>query len=448
MQRDMIDETESPAKISPRTWSDEEGDLETERGPSENVIGIRRDGSSESPGEAPLYTVNFVVVMACQCLFTLANALLTHYSRWIEFLGGTVEQVGYIMGLGAVASLMLRPWIGQWIDRWGARTIWAVGYITFGAGAALNLTLDGLGLMIYMLRAINVFGAAMVFASGLTYVTQRTPSHRRTEAIGILGAGGFVGIIVGPFLGDLLLGTDARSRGQFELLFLLATFCVAVPLIATFWLDDATTRAANRLTLGDFVRTCGKYWPGSILGVCIGFGVCMTVPFVFLASYVDASSLHIPRVSVVGIFYVAYAGWGLFVRIASRRLPDRIGRRRILLLGALFMSVGMSAFHFVSEQHPWMILVPALLCGTGHSLMFHTMTSLALDSFPSSVCGAGSTLSLMMVDVGVVGGAPILGELASRYGYGAIFWSAAFCCGLSSVIYATLHRSSQLRTLD
>ena len=49
------------------------------------------------------------------------------------------------------------------------------------------------------------------------------------------------------------------------------------------------------------------------------------------------------------------------------------------------------------------------------------MTSLAVDTFPNEVRGTGSALSVMMNDLGLVAGAPILGQVVAVYGYNAIF---------------------------
>ena len=81
-------------------------------------------------------------------------------------------------------------------------------------------------------------------------------------------------------------------------------------------------------------------------------------------------------------------------------------------------------------------MIPALICGTGHSLMFHTGTSLVLESFPSSVRGTGSSLSLTMLDVGLIAGAPVLGSIADRFGYDWLFITVGTSCFVVGAVYA------------
>jgi MFS family permease len=175
-----------------------------------------------------------------------------------------------------------------------------------------------------------------------------------------------------------------------------------------------------------------------ILLVDFTFGICMSGPFIFVASFIDQASLRIEGVSVIGLFFLCYAGLGIFARLSLRRLPDRVGARKVLLVGMLFMSLGMFSFALVDAQRSWMIVVPGLLTGMGHSLMFHTMTSLTLEPFPYKVRGTGSALALMMLDAGTIAGAPVLGWLGERNGFPHLFGAIGVFCLFSALAYATV----------
>ena len=383
-----------------------------------------------------LYDGNFVLAIVAQTMFTLANTLMAHYNRWIEFLEGNLVQIGWIMGVGSIVAPLLRPWMGLLMNRIGARATWNLGFIIFGIGSLGNLWVTELGWAIYALRSCLVVGAAVVFSSSLTYITLTTPVRRRTEAIGILGAGGFLGMLLGPLLGDLILGGGNRTASDFNVLFSVTTLAVVLPGLLVFSLRGPSLKPQkSSLRIGEFVRTIWVYWPGTILLCCFAFGVCMTVPFAFLASYVDQLKLQIPGLSVVGLYFGCYAGWGLTVRVGMRRLPDQIGRRKVLIAGMLTMAAGMFCFALVSAAHPWRLAIPALLCGTGHALIFHTMASLALESFPQEVRGSGSSLSLIMLDIGMIAGAPILGRIADSYGFPWMYSSIGLICLSVALVY-------------
>ena len=383
-----------------------------------------------------LYDRSFACAFFSQIGFVLANTLMAHYARWIDFLGGDVEQVGFIMGAGSLVGLFLRPWIGQCIDRIGARNVWLLGYLIFGIGAAVNFGLSDLGIGIYVCRSLLVLGAAFVFSSSLAYITHHAPPERRTEAIGILGVGGFIGMILGPALGDMILG-ETREYSNFRTLFIVTEASLVIPALLLFFLEPPaaeTRQSSARLT--DFFHTIIRCWPGAIVLVVATFGLCMAIPFIFLAKYIDEVGISIPGISEMGLFFVCYAGWGLTVRISSRKIPDRLGRRKMLLVGCAVMGSGMFLFPWVDAAHPWRLAAPALLCGTGHALMFHTATSLFLHTFPSEVRGAGSALSLMVLDLGCIAGAPILGYVAFHFGYDWLFRCVGLACFFSGTVYA------------
>jgi len=382
-----------------------------------------------------LYDRSFAFAFFSQIGFVLANTLMAHYARWVTFLGGDVEQVGYIMGAGSVVGLFLRPWIGQCIDRVGARNMWLFGYLVFGIGAGANLTLPGIGPGIYVCRSLIILGAAFVFSSSLAFITHHAAIERRTEAIGILGVAGFTGMILGPALGDVILGEE-RTAEAFQTLFVVTVGALVIPSILLLFVKNySPPRQSSRVRPGHFFRTVTECWPGMIALVVVTFGLCMTIPFVFLAKFIDEIGLSIPGVSEMGLFFLCYAGWGLTVRIASRRIPDRLGRRKMLLTGCLVMGTGMMVFPWVDAAHPWRLALPALLCGTGHALMFHTATSLFLHTFAPEVRGIGSALSLMMIDLGTICGAPVLGWLAFHFGYDWLFRAVGCCCLGSGIAY-------------
>ncbi len=407
-----------------------------------------RSGSPGGSAECPptLYDRSFLLALGSQTCFVIANTLMAHYARWIEILGGDLRQVGWIMGAGSALGLILRPWMAQWINRIGARTMWGIGYLVFSTSSLANLLLDDLDVTIYVLRSGLVLGSAIVFASGLTYISQIAPEGRRTEAIGMVGVGGFLGMLVGPFLGDVFLGSEAREQASFVNLFVVAALANLLPaFFLVFMRSPGHDHRETSLGLAQFVATTRRFWPGMILLVDLVFGVCITVPFVFMASFIDQTPVRMEHVSVIGLFFWCYAGIAICVRLILRQLPDKIGAHRVLIAGLVLMSLGMFAFALVTYGGAGWIVVPALLTGLGHGLVFHTMTSLTLAPFPTALRGTGSALALMMLDLGTFAGAPVLGQIGARFGFTALFSSVGAVCLLAAVAYNVSLRYEPMR---
>ena len=107
----------------------------------------------------------------------------------------------------------------------------------------------------------------------------------------------------------------------------------------------------------------------------------------------------------------------------------------MLVAGMAVMTLGMLSFIAINADSAWMLAISGLICGSGHSLMFHTGTSLAIESFPPEHRGTGATLSLMAQDFGMIASAPILGLLAEHFGYASLFAAIAAVYLLTGSLY-------------
>ena len=384
-----------------------------------------------------LYDSQFAFLFGGQLCFVLSNMVLTHYARWVEFLGGSVADVGWVMGLGAGLALVARPWIGQLINQVGTRKVWNIGLVVFGISILSNVCLHSMSWPLHFLRASMMIGNGLVYISALTHIAQRAPRHRQTEAFATFGSAGFVAIMAGPYLGDLILGAGQRTRADY-----LWLFCISAGLtLFTIFLWSFVKPlqlSSSRTSVGikEFYFTSQSHWPGAVVLVCIAFGISMTVPFVFLPSFVDHSLNSTSLASPVGCFFLIYGGWGLFVRIMSRAVADRIGRRKILCLGLLIMAVGLWSFLFMTPERWWLLFVPAILTGTGHALCFPAIHALILGPFPKPMRGTGSALFTVCADLGAFIGAPLLGTLANHWGFSGIFLVAGATSLFAFLFYA------------
>ncbi|MCH2609546.1 MAG: MFS transporter [Pirellulales bacterium] len=383
-----------------------------------------------------LYTPAFAVMFLGQIGFVMSNAVIAHYGRFIKHLGGSVDTVGQITAGGMVASLVLRPWIGQLINFLGTKNTLAIGYVVFASGTAGNLLIDDLHWTIYLFRGGLALGAAFVFSSMLTYATLIAPDSRRAEAIGSLGVAGFIGLMVGPALWDLVLGTGPYTDGVFDRMFMTVMGCLALPalLILILPVPEREERSGPSGLL-TFFAIARKNWPGTVIAVNAGFGMCMTIPLTFFTRWIDDKGIQLEGVSFVTLFFLIYAGWGMSLRILTRQLPDRIGRRKVLLAGVVSMFFGMLTYTLVTADNPYLIVIPAFLCGSGHALIYHSMTSIILSEFAPSERGSGTALATMTFDGGHILMSWILGIIAKQVSYDAMFLTVAGVLAAVSVLY-------------
>ena len=178
-----------------------------------------------------------------------------------------------------------------------------------------------------------------------------------------------------------------------------------------------------------------RYHPGTILLVGVAMGLAIGIPFYFLSPFAE-------RLGIPGIrgFFLVYASVAFSIRLVCRRLPDRWGVRRTVMLGMLFLMADMLSFLWVHDR--WTLLIPATLGGIAHAFVFPAAMTGGSLAFPTRYRGLATTLMLTMFDLGNLVGQPAVGTMltvAERFGwppYPTMFLSVALLMLFVLVVYS------------
>jgi predicted MFS family arabinose efflux permease len=252
------------------------------------------------------------------------------------------------------------------------------------------------------------------------------------ELIGMLGTSGFVGVVVGTQLGDLLVVGWREVRGIFvvggSLALLAAVFAAAAT--AGYSLENRPIRTSTWRV----VRSFG-HLSFIILGMAMGIG--LGLPPVFLPAM--AKELGIER---IGLFFAVYAPVAVLTRIWTRGLFGRWDLR--LLAGASMVLVAVAHWSLTLVRAEWMLPIPGLIFGIAHAVVYPSVVAIGATRFPSRFRGLGTSLMLASYDVGLVLGAPLASlilELARQGGLPTyptmLLSSGAILCVMTGVFAAT-----------
>jgi MFS family permease len=349
----------------------------------------------------------------------IAISMLVRYPDFVKHLGGSEVQLGLIVGLGMVGSMMMRVAQGVGIDRYGARRIWLGSLVLLiGTLAAHLLIRTADGPAIFVLRILFSTSVAGIFGASVTYVSRTVPPHRMAEIIGTLGSSGFLGIFTGPFIGDWIF-SFGTGREQIVQLFLFCGALVCVSLICALAATIGEPRPGNRRR-APVLALLRRYNPGFVLLVAIAVGAGISMPTTYLRPFTEELGIEF-----VGLFFSVYAVTAFMARITSARLPSLLGTRPMILWGLTFLAASMLLYLLLSaaaallpETLPWkprlvyvMLVIPALAAGTAHALLFPSVVSSASTSFPVRYRGLGTTLVMGFFDMGTLIGAPTMGVI-------------------------------------
>lgn len=377
--------------------------------------------------EASAYDRRFWLAYVANLLLVAGNALTFRFAEFVNFLGGTEEATGGIVRAGVVGSILIRLTLARDLDRLGVRRMWLGSSLLFVAGSALLLTAQGIGWPLYLARVAFAIGLAAMFTCANVHIQNRVPPHRRTEMLASLGSSGFLGMILGAQLGDLLFQWFPRERALFLVLFGLTGLfgLIYLGIVAAITRQDVPLHRPDPPPPWTLL---GRYWPGPVVLVAFVMGVGFVVTTVFLTR-------HATSLGLVGIrtYFSGYALSAFCFRLLTRTWSRTLGRHRMICWGLLGHTLGYLLLLRVAGD--WDFVLPALCGGFAHALLFPCVVSLGAERFPEEYRGTGTTLILGFIDLGTAVGAQPLGWVIDHYGFGPMYVGSASFCLAVLVVY-------------
>lgn len=386
--------------------------------------------SDDSP-----YDGDFWLAYVANVLLVGANSLTFRFAEFVERLGGNEEIAGEIVRAGLIAAILFRLGLGRAIDHYGPRLVWLLSGIGFLAGSAGFLAIDRLSAWLWLARLAYQVGLAGMFSCSIVHIQNQVPPHRRTEIIGSLGSSGFVGTIIGTLTSDLIFRVLPEGDVRFAALFGGTALAGLAHAAIVFRLTRDERHNRPEVTPGPF-RLLLRYWPGAIVLVAIAMGTSFAVTTVFLTRFATETGLH-----GIGLFFMPYSVTAFVCRWFMRDWGTSFGRHKMVLWGLGGLSVGQLAFLCVTNDS--LFLVPAILCGFGHALLFPAVVSIGAGRFPVQYRGSGTTLVLGFQELGTAVASPLLGMLIVRgnaeggtVGFSWMFVAASVVAGSIGLFYA------------
>ncbi len=376
-------------------------------------------------------------------------ALQFHFGQYIQYLGFGVDTLGHVLSISVIGTLLIRMRIGRWIDRFGCRQTWLVGCVVVAASVSAIQFAERLWL-ITTLRTVWTMSMAAVMTTVPVFAVRMAPPRRRAEAIGTMGLAGFVGIMIGPTLGDWIFSGRTDLITPYRIFFWASAVCGLLSGVVIF----LTKAESANLPGGSETQTPSRgsdpkthstsqrklivqHWPGMILLIGLVFSMVFCFQSMFLERLAEARGFK-----DIKVFFLVYAPTAIALRLLFRHVPRRVGRTRTVLFGLLMFALGL--FCLAGVQSQWQLALPGLLMGTGHCFIFPSMIDLAAERFPFASRGTGTSLILGSGDLGMLIGYASLGEVIDTYGFNTAILGLAVLVLVSAVAFAIARRDALL----
>ena len=157
---------------------------------------------------APLLTPTVAACLAISAgvhvLVYLLNATLPLH---LVALGGSKMQVGLLFATATTVSMVLRPLVGGWVDRFGVRPVMLPGAAVLLATLLLLPLAESPAAYVALMAGLGAGNGVLATAVGVL-VAQASPAARRGEALSVYFLATTISFAAGPPLGLALYTAD------------------------------------------------------------------------------------------------------------------------------------------------------------------------------------------------------------------------------------------------
>ncbi len=380
----------------------------------------------------------------------------------IKELGATNTQLQWIIDGYVLVFAGLLLTAGSLGDRFGRKRALRAGIVLFALGSVAS-ALSGSPEHLIVARAFMGIGGALIMPSTLSILTNvfRDPKERG-RAIAIWAGCSGLGVALGPVVGGLLLTHFEWS----------SVFWVNLPIGATaliagyFFVPESRDPSASRIDIPGALLSIvglGALLFGIIEGpsrgwtnptVVVGFIVGVVGITAFLVwerhtptPMLDLSIFKNPRFSAAngvitlsffalfGVMFLMTQYWQLVhgytplqagIRILphaltmaitaplSARLVERIGTKRVVMLGLGLMASGMFVMSFIQADSSYpRVILNFMMLSAGMGLTMAPATESVMGSLPRAKAGIGAAMNDTTRQVGGALGVAVIGSIVT-----------------------------------
>jgi MFS family permease len=362
-------------------------------------------------------------------LLTSANFLMcvTYYAiistlpiYLVSELHASNSQVGIVLAAYTIASVLIRPFGGFALDKYGRRTIYLLAlslYALTFCGYLVAVTIAAL----IVLRFIQGLTWGVASIAGSTIAVDTIPTHKRGEGIGYYALSTTMGMSIGPVMGLFIchhFGYTAMFVAVIVASFISLAFASIIRLPAlpaqakvSFSWQNLFDRKAILPSL-------------NLLVIMTTYGGLLS----FIALY--GREMGIQNTS---LFFLVFSVGIATSRVAAGKSFDQHGPLNILTICLSLLMVGFPClviFHNAAGFY-----VSAMIIGFGIGVVFPVFQTMVNNLADSSRRGAANSTLFTALDIGMGAGMVIMGLIAQHVSIAATFLVSTAIVALGLMIF-------------
>ncbi len=352
------------------------------------------------------------------------------FPLYITHLGGSPFVVGLVIASFGVTSVISRPILGYWADRWSVTGVMILGLLTQTLGSLICLIpFAGATMMANGLRGIGWSG---MNTGGYTLLATAAPANRRGEASGYYGGVQSTATILFPAVALWII--DA-PQGGFNAVFLVATSLVLMGAVAAYLLSRQVPPQPHRTEPDG-----GEIWWREILNIfdrhivlaaALLFTLHLSLPCISSFVVLYARQLG---VSHFGWYYVAIGITSTVARPLLGRVSDKIGCGRSLIVAFGLETIALLIMPMVTNLAG--IIIGGALWYLGSAIGGAQILALAMESAPVERRARAMASFSVAFPLSNGVGALFNGFIVDIAGFSWMYISAAILCAVGLALTA------------
>jgi len=366
-----------------------------------------------------IFTRDFVLSFFAQFAFSsVFFILIPTIPIYLSRLGSKEAEIGVLVGVFSVSSLVLRPFVGRALLKIPERSFMIAGALLYAFSSIAYLIAKPFWPLL-IVRIFQGIGLALFATASFTLVTRISPEVRRGQSIGYFYLAINIAFALAPSFGVAIV-----NLFDFPILFLVCTGLSLCSLFITLKLERTKIDSLEVQSIRNQPFVSREALPSSIMsfmGSMIWGAVTAFFPLYALGQ----------GVSNPGLFFAALAITLILARSLGGKILDIYAREKVILPCLLAQIIAMSILIF-STTLPMFILV-AVIWGMGTAFFYPALVAYVIDlAGPSRGPAIGTYMALS--DFGAGMGSVIMGIVLQLTNYPIMFLCLAFT-GVINLLY-------------
>lgn len=373
-----------------------------------------------------IWTKSFISLSLTQfLLFTVFYSLLTTLPIFVIVdLTESEAKAGLVVTYMLLTAILIRPFSAKIIDEFGKKIVLFVTVLAYLLTTFSYIFIQEF-ISLSIIRLIHGLSFGIVTTVTGAIVTDIIPVSKRGEGMGYFAMSNNIAIVIGPFIGLLLI-----QYTSFRILFIFSTLLMILAVIFTTLIDAnklAQPRKTNApLKLADLIDK--NALPVSLISALVGISYGSLFSFV----PVFAESISLEHIS--SYFFLVYA----FVMIVSRpylgRLFDQKGPKIVLIPSLAIFAIGLMILS--TTKTAVVFLLAAALIGLGYGTILPGFQTVAVQRAGIERSSQAFSTFFTFYDIGIGIGAFIWGVISAYYSFQIMYMLSGLLMVVIVIIFA------------